>query len=88
LSRPITNIGELAGTDPANHGGKIVKAPEKISKAEEQRRARQRAMRLTEFCGGYNVGRTTAYQEIKETIITEDDAEDWLSNLPAIQVDQ
>jgi hypothetical protein len=64
-----------------------VKAPGKISKAKEQRRARQRAMSLTEFCGGYNVGRTTAYQEIKagrlrarkcgkRTIITEDDAED------------
>jgi hypothetical protein len=79
--------------------GMIVKPRKKISEAEKQRRARQRAMSLAEFSEGYNVGRTTAYQEInagrlrvrkcgKRTIITEDDAENWLNHLPAIEVEQ
>jgi len=67
----------------------------KISEAERQRRARQRAMSLAQFCQDYNTGRTRAYQEIrsgrlrarkngKRTIITEDDAEDWLGRLPSV----
>jgi hypothetical protein len=79
--------------------GMIVKAQKKISEPERQRRARQRAMSLAEFCEDYNVGRTTAYQEIKagrlqarkcgkRTIITEDDAENWLSHLSTIEVEQ
>ena len=57
--------------------------------------SRQRAMSLPEFCQRYNIGRTKAYQQIngkrlkahkcgKSTIISEDDAEDWLRNLPVI----
>jgi excisionase family DNA binding protein len=76
-----------------------VKAQKNISEPERQRRDRQRAMSLAEFCEDYNVGRTTAYQEIKagrlrarkcgkRTIITEDDAENWLSHLPTIEVEQ
>jgi hypothetical protein len=68
----------------------------KISEAERQRRARQRAMSVAQFCENYATGRTTAYQEInsgrlrarkcgKRTIITEDDAEDWLRSLPVIE---
>ena len=68
----------------------------KISEAERQRRARQRAMSVAQFCQNYATGRTTAYQEInsgrlrarkcgKHTIITEDDAEDWLRSLPVIE---
>jgi excisionase family DNA binding protein len=67
----------------------------KISEAERQRRARQRAMNIVEFCERYGPGRTTAYQEIKagrlrarkcgkRTIIAEDDAERWLERLPII----
>jgi excisionase family DNA binding protein len=52
-------------------------------------------MTIDEFCKRYGPGRTTAYQEIKSgrlrgrkigkrTIITEDDAEDWLRHLPTI----
>jgi hypothetical protein len=69
----------------------------KISEAERQRRARQRAMSVAQFCQNYATGRTTAYQEInsgrlrarkcgKRTIITDDDAEDWLLRLPVIEV--
>jgi hypothetical protein len=62
---------------------------------EGQRRARQRAMSLEHFCDCYGPGRTKAYEEIKSgrlrgrkvgrrTIITEDDAEDWLRSLPPL----
>jgi Helix-turn-helix domain len=63
---------------------------------ERQRRERQRAMSIDGFCKGYGIGRTKAYEEInagrlkarkagRRTIITADDAEDWLSRLPALQ---
>jgi excisionase family DNA binding protein len=66
-----------------------------ISKVERQRRARKRAMSIAEFCESYGVGRTTAYAEIKKerlrarkagkrTIITDDDAEEWLRCLPMV----
>jgi len=72
---------------------------QKISEAEQARRARQRAMSIVEFCQRYGIGRTMAYAEIrtkrlrarkagKRTIITEDDAEDWLRRLPAIEATQ
>ena len=62
---------------------------------ERQRRARQRAMSIAEFCEQYGPGRTKTYEELKSgrlrarkigkrTIITEDDAEDWLQRLPVI----
>jgi hypothetical protein len=65
----------------------------KLSEAEQQRRARQRAMSIAEFCEWYGVGRTKAYEELKtgrlrgrkcgkRTIITDDDAERWLRSLP------
>ena len=38
----------------------------KISEAERQRRALQRAMSIEQFCERYEIGRTTAYAEIKE----------------------
>ena len=68
----------------------------KISEAEWQRRARQRAMSISQFCQDYDTGRTRAYEEIrsgrlrarkngKRTIITEDDAEDWLQQLPVYE---
>ena len=67
----------------------------RISDAERQRRARQRAMSIAEFCQRYGPGRTTTYQEIqagrlrarkvgRRTIITEDDAEEWLRGLPVV----
>ena len=68
---------------------------QKISEAEKQRRSRQRAMSIAAFCERYGPGRTKAYEEIrsgrlrarkmgKRTIITEDDAEDWLQRLPLV----
>ena len=76
----------------------------KISEVERQRRARQlatsiqqRAMSIDDFCQRYEIGRTTAYEEIKKQarlrglkvgrkdFITEDDAEAWLRRLPAIE---
>jgi hypothetical protein len=66
-----------------------------ISDAEQRWSARQRAMSIAEFCHRYGPGRTKAYEELKSgrlrgrkigkrTIITEDDAEDWLVRLPVI----
>jgi hypothetical protein len=97
----MRNIGVIVGTFPAGTGEVTVKVREKtISEAERQRRNQQRAMSIDQsidqFCARYGVGRTTAYEEIKEarlrglkcgkrTIITEDDAEDWLRRLPAIK---
>jgi excisionase family DNA binding protein len=67
-----------------------------ISDRERERRARQRAMSVDEFCRDYGVGRTTAYEELNagrlrackcgtRTIITTDAAEDWLRGLPALR---
>jgi excisionase family DNA binding protein len=67
------------------------------SEAERQVRAPQRAaMSIDEFCQRHAVGRTTVYGQIKQgrllalkvgkrTLITEDDAEDWLRRLPVIE---
>jgi Helix-turn-helix domain len=71
-------------------------AKPKITERERQRRAWQRAMSVRAFCEIYGVGRTKAYEEInagrlrarkagRRTIITADDAEDWLGRLPALQ---
>jgi excisionase family DNA binding protein len=68
----------------------------KISEAERQRRATQRAMNIAEFCERYGTRRTKLYEELKSgrlrarkigrrTIITEDDAEDWLRRLPVFE---
>src|SRR4051812_19825823 len=73
------------------------KAVRRISEVEQQFRPRQRAMSIADFCERYGPGRTTAYEELKSgrlrgrkigkrTIITEDDAEDWLRCLPVIEV--
>ena len=62
----------------------------------EKEYALQRAMRVPEFCERYGPGRTKAYQEIAEgrlrarkygrsTIITVEDAEDWLRRLRAVE---
>ena len=67
----------------------------KISETERARRERQRAMSLARFCERYDIGRTTAYEQIKlkrlkarkcgrRTIIGEDDAEEWLNSLPPV----
>jgi len=66
-----------------------------MSEIERQRRALHRAMSLPQFCERYGPGRTTAYLEIqsgrlrarkigRRTVITEDDAEDWLRRLPPL----
>jgi excisionase family DNA binding protein len=67
-----------------------------LSEKEHQRSAMQRAMSLAEFCERYGIGRTKAYEELnsgrlrgrksgRRTIITEDDAEDWLRRLPTMR---
>jgi hypothetical protein len=67
----------------------------KISERERHRRGLQGAMSIRAFCETYDIGRTTAYEEInagrlkarkagRRTIITSDDAEEWLSHLPAL----
>jgi excisionase family DNA binding protein len=66
-----------------------------VTMIEQQRRALQRAMSIAEFCERYGPGRTKTYEELKSgrlrarkigkrTVITEDDAEDWLQRLPVI----
>ena len=73
-----------------------MKKKRQISEAERQRRAWQRAMSLHDFCERYDIGRTKAYEEInsgrlkarkagRRTIITADDAEEWLSRLPTLE---
>ena len=68
-----------------------------MTMVEQQRRALQRAMSIAEFCERYGPGRTKTYEELKSgrlrarkigkrTVITEDDAEDWLLRLPVIGV--
>jgi hypothetical protein len=68
---------------------------QKISERERQRRSWQRAMTVPDFCQRYRIGRTKTYGEIntgrlkarkagRRTIIAEEDAEEWLSNLPAL----
>jgi hypothetical protein len=64
-----------------------------------QSRARHRAMSILQFSENYGVGRTKIYEELssgrlrgrkigKRTIITEDDAEDWLQKLPELKACQ
>src|SRR6516162_6614490 len=61
-----------------------------ISERERERRARQRAMSIAQFSQEYGIGRTKTYEELrsgrlrgrksgKRTIITEDDAEEWVA---------
>jgi hypothetical protein len=68
----------------------------RVTDAEPQRRARPRAFSIQEFSKVYGPGRTRVYEELKSgrlhgrkvgrrTIITEDDAEDWLRRLPVIE---
>jgi excisionase family DNA binding protein len=60
-------------------------------------RGRPSAMSVQTFCEQYEVGRTKTYEEIrsgrlrarkagKRTIITTDDADDWVRNVPTMQV--
>jgi hypothetical protein len=67
---------------------------QKILERERQRRPWQRAMTVPDF----RIGRTKTYEEInagrlkarkagRRTIIAEEDAEEWLSNLPALHGD-
>jgi excisionase family DNA binding protein len=56
----------------------------------------KRAFSIAEFCRRFGVGRTKVYEELRQarlrarkigrrTIITKDDAEDWLQQLPLIK---
>ncbi|MFZ2081327.1 MAG: helix-turn-helix domain-containing protein [Xanthobacteraceae bacterium] len=56
----------------------------------------KRAFSIAEFCRRYGVGRTKAYEELRQgrlrarkigrrTIVTKDDADDWLQQLPLIK---
>jgi excisionase family DNA binding protein len=55
------------------------------------------ALSVSGFCGAYNIGRTTAYEEIKarrlravkagnRTLILRRDADAWAEALPALRV--
>jgi excisionase family DNA binding protein len=69
---------------------------QKIWERERQRRSWQRAMTVLDFCQRYRIGRTKTYEEInagrlkarksgRRTVIVEEDAEEWLSNLPTVR---
>ncbi|MGA8693936.1 MAG: helix-turn-helix domain-containing protein [Xanthobacteraceae bacterium] len=56
----------------------------------------KRAFSIAEFCRRYGVGRTKVYEELRQgrlrarkigrrTIVTKDDADDWLQQLPLIK---
>ena len=56
----------------------------------------ERAISIEEFCRRYSLGRTKVYEEIKlgrlrarkigrRTIVTQDDAENWLQHLPPMK---
>jgi excisionase family DNA binding protein len=73
----------------------MARSMEAIRTISNQRRTPRRAMSIAEFCERYGPGRTKVYEELKSgrlrgrkigsrTIITEDDAEDWLRSLPVI----
>ena len=66
-----------------------------LAERERERRAWQRAMTVRCFCESVGIGRTRFYHEVKagrlrvrkvgrRTIITADDADEWLKRLPAI----
>ena len=74
-----------------------MKTNHNASRAEGQRQARQRAMSIARFSEDYAIGRTKAYEELKSgrlrgrkigkrTIISQDDADAWLRQLPALPV--
>jgi excisionase family DNA binding protein len=95
--------GCLPGWPRADDGDSLMN--DGNTETERQRRSRQRAqsihqraMSIGEFCHRYSVGRTTAYEEIRQkrlralkvrnrTIITLDDAEDWLRRLPVLETE-
>jgi excisionase family DNA binding protein len=65
----------------------------KISEPEERL---HRAWSIDQFCQCFGIGRTTVYEQIKlgrlrarkigkRTVITNDDANDWLQNLPYVE---
>ena len=80
----------LGGTSEAS-------APNRESSESAQSSASKlRARSIDQFCQCFAVGRTTAYEQIKmgrlrarkvgkRTIITDDDAEEWLRNLPQVE---
>ena len=88
------NAGEVAGAGLVNNSGSSM-TPTRNSERELARRARQRALSIAEFSDRYGVGRTTTYEEIKlgrlrarkigkRTLISVDDAEEWLQHLPLV----
>jgi excisionase family DNA binding protein len=75
----------------------MARSMDALKTIKEQRPIPQRAMSIAEFCERYGPGRTKVYEELKSgrlrgrkigsrTVITEDDAEDWLRSLPVIGV--
>ena len=74
-----------------------MKPDRRISETERQRPAHQRAMSITSFSESYAIGRTKIYEELrsgrlrgrkigKRTVISQDDAETWLRELPNMSV--
>jgi excisionase family DNA binding protein len=77
-------------------GARISDAERRRRARQRAASIQQRAVSIGGFCQRYCIGRTTVYEEIKQgrlrarkvgkrTIICEDDAEDWLRQLPALE---
>jgi hypothetical protein len=75
--------------------GETSETPASIRESSEPSANKLRARSIDQFCQCFAVGRTTAYEQIKlgllrarkvgkRTIITDDDAEEWLRNLPHV----
>jgi excisionase family DNA binding protein len=88
LAKPNVGTAHWSGSDMAGDPNKPCDVAIPIPEGA-------RAFGIQEFCQRFSIGRTSVYQEIGEgrlrarkigrrTIITEDDAEDWLQRLPVI----
>jgi len=84
-ARPHVEIAQLKGLDME------ARSNEKIS-GSAQGAPKRRGSTINEFCRHYPIGRTKVYAELssgrlrarkigRRTVITEDDAEAWLSQL-------
>jgi excisionase family DNA binding protein len=90
----VCACAQFSGDQREEPMAKLTQEPGTLESALE-RAAQRRGFSVNEFCERYPAGRSTAYEEIaagrlrarkigRKTIITQDDAEEWLRNLPAM----
>jgi hypothetical protein len=80
----------------SNRTSEVPALNREISEPAQSSANKLRARSIDQFCQCFGVGRTKAYEQIglgrlrarklgKRTIITDDDAEEWLRNLPQVE---